>query len=104
MKKIVALLAKNLTDRAKTQMEITLRIGDNVRNDIVEKAYDPKYCARPLRRMLQNKVEDKLAEEILSGKIRRGDAIDVTLKKNEITFVKKPQENANGGRKDGSGK
>ncbi len=89
MKKIVSLLSRNLIDRAKTQMEITLRISDTVRNYIVEKAYDPKYGARPLRRMLQNKVEDKLAEEILSGTIKRGDTIDVTLKKNEIAFVKK---------------
>lgn len=108
MKKIVTLLARSLTDRAKTQMEIELRVSDAVKNYIVETAYDPKYGARPLRRKLQNKVEDPLAEEILSGRIKRGDEIDVTLKKNEIAFVKKAKTektaNDRGGKKDGSGK
>ena len=106
VKKIVTLLARSLTDRAKTQMEIELRVSDAVKNYIVETAYDPKYGARPLRRKLQNKVEDPLAEEILSGRIKRGDVIDVTLKKNEIAFVKKPKAektaNDRGGKKDGS--
>ncbi len=89
MKAIVTLLGKNLTTRCKTQMEITLKITDTVKTHIVEKAYDPKYGARPLRRMIQSKIEDPLAEELLSGHFAKGDAIDVTLKKNEIVFVKK---------------
>lgn len=88
MKKIVTLLSKTLIDRCKTQMGITLNITSGVKNYIVEKAYDPKYGARPLRRMIQNKIEDGLAEEILAGRIKAQDTVKVVLKKKEIAFVK----------------
>ncbi len=87
MKKIVAILVKNLVERCKTQMNITLEIKGNVKSYIAKEAYDPKYGARPLRRMIQSKIEDMLAEEILSGKIGRGDTVEVKLIKNEIKTV-----------------
>ena len=54
---------------------------DSVKNYIVEKAYEPKYGARPLRRKIQNEIEDQLAEEILDGKVKKGDEVIVTTKK-----------------------
>lgn len=89
MKQIVTLLSKTLVERCKSQMDIELHIRDSVKAYIVETAYDPKYGARPLRRMIQSKIEDKLAEEILAGNILRGDTVEVGLKKKEIVFVKK---------------
>ena len=89
MKKIVTLMTKTLVERCRTQMGIQLEIRDSVKNYIAEKAYDPKYGARPLRRMIQNKLEDGLAEELLKGSIHAGDTVDITLRKNEICFVKK---------------
>ena len=86
MKQIVTLLAKTLVERCRTQMEIELHIRDSVKAYIVETAYDPKYGARPLRRMIQSKIEDALAEEILAGRIKRGDREEVGLKKKEIVF------------------
>lgn len=86
MKQIVTLLAKTLVERCRTQMEIELHIRDSVKAYIVETAYDPKYGARPLRRMIQSKIEDALAEEILAGGIKRGDRVEVGLKKKEIVF------------------
>ena len=86
MKQIVTLLAKTLVERCRTQMEIELHIRDSVKAYIVETAYDPKYGARPLRRMIQSKIEDALAEEILAGRIKRGDRVEVGLKKKEIVF------------------
>ena len=86
MKQIVTLLAKTLVERCRTQMEIELHIRDSVKAYIVETAYDPKYGARPLRRMIQSKIEDALAEEILAGRIKRGDRVEVGLKKQEIVF------------------
>lgn len=88
MKKIVTLLAKTLINRCQSQMGITLKISSGVKNEIVEKAYDPKYGARPLRRMIQSKIEDGLAEEVLAGRIKSQDTVDVVLRKKEITFVK----------------
>ncbi|MCI9136920.1 MAG: ATP-dependent Clp protease ATP-binding subunit [Lachnospiraceae bacterium] len=92
MKKIVTLMTKTLIERCKSQMEIELHITGSVKNYIVEAAYEPKYGARPLRRMIQNKIEDGLAEEILSGKIKRGDTVEASIHKKEITFVVKKEK------------
>ena len=86
MKQIVTLMLKDLTDRCKKQMDITLTVRDSVKNYIVDKAYEPKYGARPLRRKIQNEIEDQLAEEILDGKVKKGCNVVVTTKKNKIVF------------------
>ncbi len=86
MKKIVTLMAKNLVERCRTQMDITLVIRDTARNYIVEKAYDPKFGARPLRRMIQTQIEDRLAEEILAGNVRKGDTVTIGTRNKEIHF------------------
>ena len=86
MKKIVTILSKTLVERCKSQMDINLVITDPVKTYIVEKAYDPKYGARPLRRMIQTKIEDQLAEEILAGRAKRGDTVRVALRKKELVF------------------
>ena len=87
MKQIVTLMLKDLTDRCKSQMDITLHVRDSVKNYIVEKAYEPKYGARPLRRMIQTQIEDMLAEEILSGKIKSGDDVEIRMVKKDIKTV-----------------
>ena len=89
MKKIVTLMTKSLVTRCKEQMNITLNIRDSVKTYIAEKGYEPKYGARPLRRMIQSKVEDMLAEEILSGTIKSGDIVDAGMKKDEVHFTVK---------------
>ena len=91
MKQIVTLMLKDLTDRCKSQMDITLHVRDSVKNYIVEKAYEPKYGARPLRRKIQNEIEDQLAEEILDGKVKKGDEVIITTKKNAVVFEVKEQ-------------
>ena len=86
MKQIVGLLAKELTQRCQKQLNIELLVRDGAKNYIVEKAYEPKYGARPLRRKLQNEVEDKLAELLLDGTVKAGMQVIVTTRKNEIAF------------------
>ena len=86
MKQIVSLMTKELAKRCKEQMGITLTVRDSAKNYIIEKAYEPKYGARPLRRKIQNEIEDKLAEEILDGRIRQNSEVIVTTKKNKIVF------------------
>lgn len=86
MKKIVVLMTKNLVERCKTQMDIQLVIRDTAKSYVVEKAYDPKYGARPLRRMIQTEIEDKLAEEILSGKVKKGGTVTIGTKNKQIHF------------------
>lgn len=92
MKKIVTLMTKNLVERCKKQMGIELRITGNVKGYIVDTAYEPKYGARPLRRMIQNKIEDGLAEEILSGSIKQGDSVEAAMHKKEIVFTVKKEK------------
>ncbi len=92
MKKIVTLLTKTLVERCKNQMDITLSIKDSVKAHIVETAYEPKYGARPLRRKIQNAIEDALAEEILDGRIKKGDTVDVGIREKEVRFSVRKKE------------
>ncbi len=87
MKRIVALMAKNLIERCKTQMDIQLVIRDTAKSYVVEKAYDPKFGARPLRRTIQIEIEDKLAEEILSGAVKKGDTVTIGTKNKKMNFT-----------------
>lgn len=89
MKQIVALMLKELTDRCEKQMGIHLTVRDSVKKHIVDKAYDPKYGARPLRRQIQNDIEDELAEEILSGKVKKDTEVVVTIHKEKVVFETK---------------
>ncbi len=89
VKGIVALMLKELKNRLAKQMDITLTYGDTVKNFIFEKGYDKKYGARPLKRAIQNNIEDSLAEEILSGKIQASDKVSMTVVDGKVVFTKK---------------
>lgn len=88
MKKIVTIMTATLIKRCANQLEMELVIRDSVKEYIVEKAYQPKYGARPLRRKIQEEIEDKLAEELLDGTIHKGDKVIVTTKNKRIVFEK----------------
>ena len=87
IRRIVTLLLKNLELRCREQMDIQLKITDSVKNYLAEAGYDSKYGARPLRRAIQTKLEDTLANEILEGNIRRGDTVKVQLHQKTLKFV-----------------
>ena len=87
MKKIVGLMCKEVVQRAKEQLEITLVVRDSVKKHIVETGSDKKYGARPLRRAVQSQLEDKLAEALLNGEIKRGDHVEAGISKKEIKFT-----------------
>ena len=91
---ITGLLLGELQKRAREQLEITLKISPAVRKHISEKGFDEKYGARPLRRAVQNQIEDVLAEEILSGRVHRGDTVHVGLKKGKIVFGSETEKTA----------
>ena len=88
MKQIVTLLCKELQKRCKEQMNLDLVVRDSAKNYIVEKAYDRKYGARPMKRKLQDEVEDRLAEAIIAGTVKNGDKVIVTTKNNQILVEK----------------
>ena len=89
MKKITGLMCKEITKRAKEQLNITLTIRDSVKKHIIETGTNQKYGARPLRRAIQNQLEDALADAILSGEIKSGDHVEAGLHKKEIKFFVK---------------
>ena len=89
MKQIVTLMCREFTKRVKNQMNITLTLRDSAKKFIVEKGTDAKYGARPLRRAMQTELEDKLAEAILNGEVKEGDAVEAGVSKKEIKFYPK---------------
>ena len=89
MKKIVTLMTRSLEKRCQTQLDIHLHIRDSVKKYIVDESFDPKYGARPLRRMIQTSLEDALAEEILAGNVQTGDEVDVGVRNKKVNFIVK---------------
>ena len=84
--RIVDIMMKNLGKRTKEQMDITLAMDDAAKAQIIEKGYDQKYGARPLRRTIQTEVEDKLAEEILNGSVKKGDTVAISAQDDKLVF------------------
>lgn len=93
LEKIVGLLCQDLIQRAKEQLDITLKIKSAVKKLIAEAGTDRKYGARPLKRALQTKLEDPLTEAILNGEIKRSDLVETGVSKNEIKFSVKETKN-----------
>lgn len=87
---IVKLMAKNIIDRIKEQ-NINLKITPAAIDIVAETGFDAEYGARPIRRVLQDKIEDLLSEELLAGNIETGATVTIGAKKGEITIkVKNP--------------
>lgn len=84
---IVSIMSDVMIKRTKKQMDITVILEDSAKDYIVEKGYDEKFGARPLRRALQSKIEDRLAEEILDGKVKKGDTVTISYEKEELKFA-----------------
>lgn len=87
VKKIVAIMIENMNKRTKEQMDITIKASNAVLEFLAESSYDATYGARPLRRAIQNHVEDKLAEAVLDGKVKNGNTVTMKLKEKEIKFT-----------------
>ena len=89
MKQVVTLLSKNLADRCREQMDIKLTITPALKDHIVEKHTDLKMGARPMKRAIQNEIEDALAEEILQKRIVPGDNVVAGFSKKQVVFTAK---------------
>ena len=83
---IINIMVDEIAVRAKTQLDITIKVTHQAKKLIATQSYEKKYGARPLRRKLQNLIEDKLAEEILENNIKRGDVVNVSVSSGEIKF------------------
>lgn len=87
LKQIVDLMLKEVTDRAKNQIGIRMTIDESVNEFILEKGFDPKYGARPLRRTIQTEFEDELAEIILSQSSKKGDRLNAYIENGKLIFT-----------------
>lgn len=86
MKEIVEIMLRSIYKRTARQMNMTLQVSDDAKAFLVEKGYDEKYGARPLRRAIQNHLEDQLAEAVLDGKVKSGDEVLVEKDGDNLKF------------------
>ena len=86
MKRIINLLAQSLITRCRTQLDISLTLTPSLKEHIVEKYSNLKMGARPLKRAIQTLIEDALAEEILSGRVKSGDHVSAGFRENKVVF------------------
>ena len=87
---IFDLMVKEISDRL-VEQKITISVKKKAREYFIDKGYDEKFGARPLRRLLQKEVEDPLSMEMLKGRFTAGDVVEIELRGEKITFRK--QEN-----------
>ena len=87
IREIVDLMFKDLVKRIQSH-DFTIEVSDEVKDYLADEGYSEAYGARPLRRVIQKKIEDTLAEEILNGKYKAGDVISAKLEDKKIIFEK----------------
>jgi ATP-dependent Clp protease ATP-binding subunit ClpC len=92
LRKIVKLLTKNIVDRM-AELGVELKITSAAMDVIAKEGYDPEYGARPLRRAIQTKIEDRLSEELLAGEIVMGDKVTIGATKGKITSRVRERKN-----------
>lgn len=89
---IASHMLESFRNRAKEQMDLTVRYGKSVVEFVAEKGFDKDYGARPLRRAIQNQIEDALAQELVNGAVKIGDTVKIAVKSGKIyvqNFIKK---------------
>ncbi|WP_058486911.1 ATP-dependent Clp protease ATP-binding subunit [Defluviitalea phaphyphila] len=88
IKQIVSIMVNQLAKRIEKNMKITIQITEEAKEYLAKEGFDQAYGARPLRRAIQSKIEDRLAEEILDGKIKEGDTVKIDLLEDKLVFNK----------------
>lgn len=89
MKEILQIMLRDISSRLEKNLGIHLSVTGKAKEWLIDKGYDVKYGARPLRRTLQTELEDKLAEEILAGSFLAGAEIQAKVLKNQLIFSAK---------------
>ena len=89
MKGIADIMLRGIEKRSKEQLGITLTVNEAAKDLLIDKGYDDKYGARSLRRTIQSLLEDKMAEEILDGKLKKGVNVEVDCEEGKLTFTVK---------------
>jgi len=84
---IVGILFMQLAKRLFNNLKIVIKLDDLAREYIVKEGFEEAYGARPLKRAIQSKIEDRLAEHILDEKIKEGDEVHISIVEGELTFT-----------------
>jgi len=101
--KIVDLQLQHL-ERLLSEQELTLEVTPAARQQIANEGYDPVYGARPLKRVIQQRLQNPLATELLRGRIPAGGGVRIDYQGDEFTFEPiTPPSDGKGKRKDGKG-
>ena len=79
------------TGRRMEALGLTLRVEVGVAAHLAREGFDPASGARPLRRRIQRLVEERVAEELLAGRLRRGDGVKVGLRENELAIEREKE-------------
>ena len=85
LRQIIDLMINEVVDEVK-EKDMSIQISDEVKDFILEKGYDRKYGARPLRRTIQKYIEDEIAEQYLMRKITAGSQINVELEDGKVVI------------------
>ncbi len=89
IRQIVDIMLSELNRRIE-EYDLHIEVSDDVKGKLLQEGFDPTYGARPLRRVIQRRLEDGISEELLQGKISPGDTVSVNVgEEDELTFNKK---------------
>ena len=86
-RKIAEKILNSLSKRLREQRGITLVLSSSAVDQLIEEGYDSEYGARPLKRAIQRSIEDRLSEEILTGKVRNGQRVTVEYRQGKYEFI-----------------
>lgn len=93
LSQIAKLFICNLNKRLQAQQNTSLKMTESALNYLIEKGYDREYGARPLRRLIEQEIEDRLAEQFLEGSIPHGSVITISARDGKLTFRVYRKEN-----------
>ena len=89
---IVDIMIDDLNKRAKANLKISISLTPTAKSYVIDKGFDVKNGARPLKREIQRDIEDEIAELILKGDVKSGDSVSISAKDGKLDFqVKKPR-------------
>lgn len=92
LSQIAKLFISNLNKRLQSQ-GASLRITESALKYLINKGYDREYGARPLRRLIEQEIEDRIAEQCLEGSIPHGSVVTISAREGKLIFKITPSEN-----------
>lgn len=86
IKRIVDILIEQLAKRLKQNIGVTIELSEEAKDFLVQSGFDETYGARPLKRTIQSKIEDRLAEKLLDEKVKDGNHVIISYENNKLKF------------------